>query len=128
VGGHRRYGKLPERSHRDQPLIIRLAPALLLGFAALGAYSFADDQGGGSLPNVHSYGGSSSSTTTRRSATSSSGTCNIKGNISVSTGERTYHVPGQQYYDETVINPLFGERWFCSEAEARSAGWRRSKV
>ncbi|MES0049273.1 thermonuclease family protein [Mesorhizobium sp. M0053] len=52
--------------------------------------------------------------------------CNIKGNISAD-GERIYHVPGQKYYSVTVINQARGERWFCSEAEAAAAGWRRSK-
>ncbi len=54
-------------------------------------------------------------------------TCNIKGNVSTQ-GERIYHVPGQRYYDDTRISASHGERWFCSEAEARAAGWRRSKV
>ena len=53
--------------------------------------------------------------------------CQIKGNISRYNDERIYHVPGGQYYERTVIDPSNGERWFCSEAEARSAGWRRSK-
>ena len=53
--------------------------------------------------------------------------CNIKGNIST-RGERIYHVPGQRYYAQTRISASHGERWFCSEAEARAAGWRRSKV
>ena len=53
--------------------------------------------------------------------------CTIKGNISMS-GERIYHVPGQRYYAATRINPAYGERWFCSEEEARAAGWRKSKV
>ena len=57
----------------------------------------------------------------------SSGDCNIKGNISFSTGERIYHVPGQEYYSKTRINTGNGERWFCSEAEARAAGWRRAR-
>ncbi|WP_119419756.1 thermonuclease family protein [Desertibaculum subflavum] len=52
--------------------------------------------------------------------------CLIKGNIS-SKGERIYHVPGGDFYDQTRIDPLKGERMFCSEAEARAAGWRRSK-
>ncbi|TBC54567.1 hypothetical protein U8Q06_27020 (plasmid) [Rhizobium beringeri] len=52
--------------------------------------------------------------------------CNIKGNVSISSRERIYHVPGQEYYDETRISPQYGERWFCSEAEARAAGWRRA--
>nr|WP_317186525.1 hypothetical protein [Devosia sp. BK] len=53
--------------------------------------------------------------------------CNIKGNIST-RGERIYHLPGQKYYDETRISASHGERWFCSEQEARAAGWRRSRV
>lgn len=52
--------------------------------------------------------------------------CNIKGNISAD-GERIYHVPGQKYYSVTIIYQAKGERWFCSEAEAVAAGWRRSK-
>lgn len=52
--------------------------------------------------------------------------CRIKGNIS-SSGERIYHVPGQRYYERTRISAGKGERWFCSEAEARQAGWRRAR-
>lgn len=52
--------------------------------------------------------------------------CAIKGNLS-SSGERIYHVPGQHDYDRTRISPRKGERWFCSEAEARAAGWRRAR-
>lgn len=54
--------------------------------------------------------------------------CNIKGNISTKTDEKIYHVPGQRFYDETEIDPLEGERMFCSAAEAEAAGWRASKV
>lgn len=54
--------------------------------------------------------------------------CNIKGNISYNTGEHIYHMPGQEYYSVTRINLLKGERWFCSEAEARAAGWRKSRI
>ena len=53
--------------------------------------------------------------------------CVIKGNINTQ-GERIYHLPGQEYYDETRISRSHGERWFCSEEEAREAGWRRSRV
>jgi hypothetical protein len=56
---------------------------------------------------------------------SSSSTCNIKGNISFD-GEKIYHVPGQEYYDATVIDTSHGERWFCTEDEARVNGWRKS--
>ena len=54
--------------------------------------------------------------------------CAIKGNISYDTGERIYHVPGQQYYSKTRISLRRGERWFCSEEAAREAGWRKSKL
>jgi hypothetical protein len=54
--------------------------------------------------------------------------CMIKGNISRSNGERIYHIPGDRYYDVTVVNLTDGERWFCSEAEARAAGWRRARI
>jgi len=62
----------------------------------------------------------------RRDTGRDPGGCRIKGNIS-SAGARVYHVPGGRYYERTKINPSKGERWFCSEAEARSAGWRRSQ-
>ncbi|MGR3520723.1 MAG: thermonuclease family protein [Roseovarius sp.] len=52
--------------------------------------------------------------------------CAIKGNISRS-GKRIHHLPGQADYARTVIRPGQGERWFCSEAEARAAGWRRAR-
>ena len=52
--------------------------------------------------------------------------CAIKGNVG-SSGERIYHVPGQSIYDQTRISEAKGERWFCSEAEARAAGWRKAR-
>ena len=48
--------------------------------------------------------------------------CAIKGNIS--DNGRIYHVPGSRYYDKTRISQARSERWFCSVAEARAAGWR----
>lgn len=40
---------------------------------------------------------------------------------------RIYHMPGAEHYDRTRIDASKGERWFCSEAEARAAGWRRAR-
>ena len=56
-------------------------------------------------------------------------TCNrcIKGNTSYDTGEKIYHFPGCEYYQQTVINTDYGERWFSSEAEAQAAGWRKAQ-
>ena len=48
--------------------------------------------------------------------------CAIKGNISANG--RIYHLPGQAFYDRTNIRVTRGEHWFCSESEARTAGWR----
>lgn len=54
------------------------------------------------------------------------GDCRIKGNINGS-GERIYHVPGQQHYADTRIDAPRGERYFCTESEARAAGWRKAR-
>lgn len=59
------------------------------------------------------------------SNSSSEGSCRIKGNIS--KNGKIYHTPGQEFYDRTSINTARGERWFCSAAEARSAGWRPAR-
>ena len=53
--------------------------------------------------------------------------CNIKGNISAKTGEKIYHLPADAYYDKTEIDTSAGEKMFCSEEEAKQAGWRHSK-
>ena len=51
--------------------------------------------------------------------------CAIKGNIG--GGGRIYHTPGQEHYAATRISTAKGERWFCTEAEARAAGWRAAR-
>jgi endonuclease YncB( thermonuclease family) len=51
--------------------------------------------------------------------------CAIKGNISKSG--RLYHMPGSRWYAGTRINTGKGEHWFCSEPEARAAGWRAAR-
>lgn len=50
------------------------------------------------------------------------GGCPIKG--VVKKGARTYLTPWQPEYDRSKVREAKGERWFCSEAEARAAGWR----
>lgn len=51
--------------------------------------------------------------------------CPIKGNIS--ENGRIYHAPWSPWYKKTKIDEAKEERWFCSEAEAVSAGWRAPK-
>jgi hypothetical protein len=117
-----RFSRRKLANWRSSPAILLAATVIFAGSAA--ALSFALETRP-QLPRVHSYGSGDGSAV--RTSTSS-GTCNIKGNISMVTGERIYHVPGQVYYWTTRIDSLKGERWFCSEAEARQAGWRRSKL
>jgi cold shock CspA family protein len=52
--------------------------------------------------------------------------CNIKGNISASTGSKLYHLSGMEDYATTNIDESKGERWFCSESEAIASGWRKA--
>jgi micrococcal nuclease len=52
--------------------------------------------------------------------------CVIKGNIG-SDNSKIYHLPECAYYKQTVIDESKGEKWFCSEAEAIAAGWRKAK-
>ncbi len=52
--------------------------------------------------------------------------CVVKGNISIATGAKLYHVLGMEDYDGTIIDSSKGERWFCSESEAVAAGWHRA--
>lgn len=52
-------------------------------------------------------------------------TCLIKGNISAKN-EKIYHMQGCPNYKQTVIDTAAGERMFCTEAEAKNAGWRKS--
>ena len=53
--------------------------------------------------------------------------CQIKGNIS-SNGEKIYHLPNSKNYLKTKISTSKGERWFCSEKEAKANGWRKPKI
>jgi endonuclease YncB( thermonuclease family) len=55
-------------------------------------------------------------------ATTPPGQCVIKGNRS-RRGDWIYHLPGMPYYDATRA-----EEMFCSEADARAAGYRRAIV
>lgn len=51
--------------------------------------------------------------------------CTIKGNVN-SKGEKIYHTPASRSYNRTEINTEEGDRWFCTEQEARDAGFRSS--
>ncbi|AMX99506.1 hypothetical protein AB0V79_06965 [Mesorhizobium ciceri] len=115
MGLHGKKDSQPRRRRKRLLLEQRaLVPLLLFGVAAASYFIPQADQH--PLPVVH------------RSGVSAPNGCYIKGNISINTGERIFHTPGQKYYDQTVVNPAKGERWFCSQWEAWLAGWRKSKV
>lgn len=52
--------------------------------------------------------------------------CQIKGNVDLADGTRTYYLPGEDRYGAIRIHPAEGERWFCSEEQAAAAGWRKA--
>ena len=64
--------------------------------------------------------------TAKAADSGASGRCRIEGNIS-RKGERIYHVPGGRWYDRTKTDPSKGERWLCTEDQARAAGWRKAR-
>ena len=51
---------------------------------------------------------------------------NIKGNVN-SRGEKIYHCQHWRDYDSTEIISAEGDRYFCSEGEARAAGFRAAE-
>lgn len=81
----------------------------------------------GSTDCINSLNSPNSSTRVFPTVPSPTGACKIKGNISYTTGEKIYHTPGCPYYQTTKINESEGERYFCSEGEAVTAGWRKAK-
>ena len=57
-------------------------------------------------------------------------TCLIKGNIVgewINKGQKIYHAPGCAQYATTRIEKYRGEQWFCTENQAESAGYTKSK-
>lgn len=52
--------------------------------------------------------------------------CPIKGRIR--SGSRTYVLPWATGYDGIKLRTSRGERWFCSESEAETAGWSRDSA
>lgn len=54
--------------------------------------------------------------------------CIIKGNIDKSTDTHIYYIPGCAQYQFTIVEKDIGEQWFCTEVEARKAGYVKSKT
>jgi len=52
--------------------------------------------------------------------------CVIKGNISTQGHGKTYFIPGCSNYSRVHIDPSRGEKYFCTEDEAKKAGFTLS--
>ena len=53
-------------------------------------------------------------------------TCVIKGNLRIpGNGNKTYHFPGCGNYNQTLIELYKGDQWFCTEAQAKKAGFAK---
>jgi len=53
--------------------------------------------------------------------------CLIKGNYRPADNTRIYHTPDCYNYDRITIKPGTSDRWFCTEEEAKKAGFRKSQ-
>jgi len=49
--------------------------------------------------------------------------CVIKGNVSKHDGKKRYFLPGCANYKRTKIDPKKGDKYFCTERDARKAGF-----
>jgi len=54
--------------------------------------------------------------------------CLIKGNIDKNSDRTNYYFPGCAQYKFTIVEKDIGEGWFCTEKEAKAAGFTRSKT
>jgi endonuclease YncB( thermonuclease family) len=55
--------------------------------------------------------------------TSPNSKCVIKGNITQYDGTKHYFVPGCNHYTPVTIEKFIGEDWFCTESDAKAAGF-----
>ncbi len=47
--------------------------------------------------------------------------CTIKGNTRA--GEKYYYLPDCRQYDQVLVDRAYGDAWFCTESEAKKAGF-----
>ncbi len=52
--------------------------------------------------------------------------CLIKGNYRSADNTRLYHTSDCYNYDKITVKPGTSDRWFCTEKEAKDAGFRKS--
>ncbi|MBU2051784.1 thermonuclease family protein [Patescibacteria group bacterium] len=52
-------------------------------------------------------------------------TCVIKGNIRTPNKDKIYHFPGCKSYTQTLVELYKGDKWFCTEAQAKKEGFAK---
>ena len=53
-------------------------------------------------------------------------TCVIKGNLRIpGNGTKIYHFPGCGQYNQTIVELYKGDKWFCTEAQAKKEGFTK---
>jgi len=52
--------------------------------------------------------------------------CVIKGNVTQYYGTKNYFVPGCNHYGPVIIEKYKGEDWFCTESDAKNAGFTKA--
>lgn len=52
--------------------------------------------------------------------------CLIKANINADSYLKSYYPPDCFYYKHVVMNLAYGDQWFCTEKEAKEAGFTKS--
>jgi len=70
---------------------------------------------------THSY--ATSSRTASSAPVHKQSNLSCQGKIKGNANSKIYHVPGDAYYDRTTANIV----WFCTEAQAQKAGYRKSE-
>ena len=53
-------------------------------------------------------------------------TCNIKGNNDTKVNKKFYYTPACHNYSQVIIMKYQGDAWFCTETEAKNAGFTKS--
>lgn len=52
--------------------------------------------------------------------------CQIKGNVGL-LDQRFYHLSDFRHYEQTKVNLIHGDQWFCTETEAQEAGFKKAR-
>jgi hypothetical protein len=104
-----------------------LGGAVALGAALSGCSSTAAPASGGNAGDCQYTAHEDAETSGGKKGQGASAPV-IKGYILNNTNEKVYYLPGSQAYKRVRIDESKGMKYFCTEKEAESAGWKKSTV